>query len=134
GGGRVRFIDFMPIGRHSIVRIVEGLAGTVPLDFSLVARFGYGHYTPWIRRIDGDVVLTSAPDSLALRTTARLDVGEHDVRGAIDVRAGDRVAFELTWFPASESPPAALDWRAELERTERTATEWAARSTYNGPY
>ncbi len=133
-GGRVRVIDFMPFDHHSIVRIVEGVDGTVPVDFSLVARFGYGHYRPWLRRLDGAVVATAAPDSLAFRTTAPLHPDDHDVRGLIEVHEGERVGFELTWFPASEPPPPPLDWQAELERTERRAGEWASRSTYNGPY
>jgi GH15 family glucan-1,4-alpha-glucosidase len=133
-GGRVRLVDFMPLERHSIVRIVEGLDGSVPVNISLVARFGYGHYLPWLRQIDGDIVLTSAPDSLAFRTTARLGLDEHDVRGVITVNAGERIGFELTWFPASQSPPPPLDWQAELDNTERFATEWSGRSTYRGPY
>ena len=133
-GGVVRVVDFMPLQRNSIIRIVEGLDGSVPVDISLVVRFGYGHYLPWLRSIDGDMVLTSAPDSLAFRTTARLEPDEHDVHGVITVNAGDRIGFELTWFRASESPPPALDVQAELETSERLATEWAGRSTYRGPY
>ncbi|HEX8108441.1 MAG TPA: glycoside hydrolase family 15 protein [Kofleriaceae bacterium] len=133
-GGRVRIVDFMPLGRNAIVRVVEGLDGSVPVDLNLVARFGYGHYHPWLRQIDGDVVLTSAPDALVLRSSARLDVDEHDVRGVVTVNAGDRLGFELSWFPASQPPPPPLDWRAELERSERLATDWISRSTYRGPY
>src|SRR5215475_4523945 len=36
-GGRVRLVDFMPLGHHSIIRIVEGLEGSVPVDISLGA-------------------------------------------------------------------------------------------------
>jgi GH15 family glucan-1,4-alpha-glucosidase len=133
-GGAIRVIDFMPFDRHSVVRIVEGIAGSVPVDFSLVVRFGYGQYKPWLRRLDGAVVLTAAPDSLAFRSTVPLKHGDHDVQGLIEVREGERIAFELTWFAASESPPAPLDWKAELERTERIAADWASRSTYRGPY
>ncbi|MGN6108194.1 MAG: glycoside hydrolase family 15 protein, partial [Kofleriaceae bacterium] len=133
-GGCARLIDFMPLQRHSIIRIIEGVEGSVPVDLSLLARFGYGRYVPWLRQIDGAIVLTSAPDSLAFRTTARVEVDEHDIHGVVDVNAGDRIAFELTWFPASQPPPPPLDWQAELERTERYASEWAARSTYRGPY
>jgi GH15 family glucan-1,4-alpha-glucosidase len=133
-GGRVRVVDFMPLGRNAVVRVLEGLDGSVPVDVNLVARFGYGHYQPWLRRIDGDVVLTSAPDALVLRTTARLDIDDHDIRGVVTVNAGERLGFELSWFPASQSPPPPLDWRAELDNSERLATEWIGRSSYRGPY
>ncbi|NUP09451.1 MAG: glycoside hydrolase family 15 protein [Polyangiaceae bacterium] len=134
GGGVVRLIDFMPLGQHSIVRILEGIEGSVSLDMSLVVRFGYGHYLPWLRRVNGHVVFTAAPDSLVVRTSAPLDVGEHDARSTVTVNAGDHVAFELTWFPASGAAPPPLDCLAELEQTERIWTEWAGRSRYKGPY
>ena len=133
-GGRARLIDFMPLGHHSIIRIVEGVEGTVPFAISLVARFGFGHYMPWLRPIDGDVVLTAAPDSLVFRTNAAVEADDHDVRGFITVHAGERIAFELTWFPSSESPPPRLDAEAELADTERISSEWAERSSYRGPY
>src|SRR3954468_7482988 len=77
-GGRIRIVDFMPLGHDAIVRVVEGLAGSVPVDVNLVTRFGYGHYQPWLRPVDGAVVLTSAPDALVLRTSAQLEADEHD--------------------------------------------------------
>ncbi|HZO13845.1 MAG TPA: glycoside hydrolase family 15 protein, partial [Polyangiaceae bacterium] len=133
-GGRVRLIDFMPLGHHSIIRIVEGLEGTVPFAIALAVRFGFGHYVPWLRPIDGDIVLTAAPDSLVFRTSAPVEADEHDVRGSIIVRSGDRIGFELSWFPSSESPPARLDVEAELADTERISSQWAERSSYRGPY
>src|SRR5215831_15146792 len=41
-GGVVRLVDFMAHGRHSLVRLVEGVEGTVPMYVSLKARFGFG--------------------------------------------------------------------------------------------
>jgi GH15 family glucan-1,4-alpha-glucosidase len=133
-GGRVRLIDFMPLDRYSVVRIIEGLDGSVPMDVGLVARFGYGQYVPWLRQIDGHAVMTSAPDSLVLHTPARLQSNDHDVGCTMTVNAGERIPFELTWFPASQAVPEPLDWQAELARTEKEGCEWAARSKYNGPY
>src|SRR4051812_33245149 len=52
--GVVRIIDFMPIApadggaRCDLVRIIEGVDGEVPVEISLIARFGYGKDTPWI--------------------------------------------------------------------------------------
>ena len=133
-GGRVRVVDFMPLGHHSVVRIVEGLDGLVPIDINLFARFGYGHYLPWARSVDGDLVLTSAPDSLVLRTAAHVQLRDHDIFGTITIAGGDRVAFELTWFPASQAPPPPLECQEALDHTERVAMEWASRCVYQGPY
>src|SRR5712671_2494371 len=69
-GGAVRLIDFMAArpSPPSVIRIIEGLEGNVPLDFVLAARFGYGRSGPWISRSDGATLLTVAPHSLLLRT------------------------------------------------------------------
>jgi len=46
--GRVRVTDFMPWhdGVSALVRIVEGLEGSVPVALSLRLRFGYGQVSP----------------------------------------------------------------------------------------
>jgi GH15 family glucan-1,4-alpha-glucosidase len=135
-GGKIRLTDFMPIepGRHAVVRIVEGLEGTVPVDVMLSVRFGYGAYRPWIIKPDGDIDMVAAPDAVVLRTSASLDFDEKDVRGQITVAKGDRVSFELTWHPSREPPPAALDVGAALANTERFWKEWSGRSKYKGAY
>jgi GH15 family glucan-1,4-alpha-glucosidase len=135
-GGSLRLIDFMPLGtkRHSVVRIVEGLEGTVPVMASLVARFGYGLNKPWITTLNGDIELTTAPDSLVLRTPARLEFDDENVWGTFTVKKGERVPFVLSWHPANAPPPPAFDPRAALDETERGWTEWSGRSSYSGPH
>jgi GH15 family glucan-1,4-alpha-glucosidase len=135
-GGAVRMTDFMAgeKGRSSVVRLVEGLAGSVPMTMSLVARFGHGQYSPWLRH-DGDgILLTTAPDSLRLRTAAPLTTDAHDIGSRFVVDAGRRTAFELTWQSAHLPAPPPLDTSVALEDTERRWVEWSARSTYHGRY
>ena len=50
--GVVRVIDFMPPRGEDpdVVRIVEGIEGSVPIRMELVIRFGYGAIVPWVRR------------------------------------------------------------------------------------
>jgi GH15 family glucan-1,4-alpha-glucosidase len=135
-GGAVRLVDFMPLERdgHSVIRVVEGIEGTVPVTMSLVARFGYGLAKPWITALNGDLDLTSAPDSLVVRTPTHLEFDDEDVWASFTVRKGERVPFVLTWHPASDPSPKPLDARAALDETERRWKEWSARSTYRGPY
>src|SRR5580698_8517782 len=73
--GSVRIIDLMPISdsRWDLVRIVEGLQGNVAMDMDLVVRFDYGSIVPWVRRIDGVLLMTAGPDTLELRTSAQVD-------------------------------------------------------------
>src|SRR5580658_3691305 len=75
--GVVRIIDFMPVmpaARHDVIRIVEGVEGDVPVDMVLTVRFGYGANPPWIRNSEKGVLLTASPDSLVLRTPAKVNI------------------------------------------------------------
>ena len=55
-----------------VVRIVEGIEGTVPIRMELVIRFGYGAIVPWVRRFGDDArVAIAGPDALTLRTRPR---------------------------------------------------------------
>ena len=68
--GRIRAIDFMPRrgATPDIVRIVEGLDGSVPMRSELMIRFDYGRIVPWVRRVDGARLAVAGPDALCFRT------------------------------------------------------------------
>ena len=134
-GGSVRLVDFMPFGPYRrVVRIIEGLEGTIPVNVDLVVRFGYGCNRPWVTKLDRDIQLMTAPDAFVFRTPAHVDFDDQDVWGLVTVRKGERVPFELSWYPADAAPPPALDPREALAETEGAWTEWSSRSTYRGPY
>ncbi|MBI3804208.1 MAG: glycoside hydrolase family 15 protein [Nitrospirae bacterium] len=135
-GGAVRMIDFMPIGLYaqSVIRIIEGLEGSVPVFSWLGARFGYGRNKPWIEKTEDGIRLTVAPDSLILRTPAAVECTEHNVRGQFTVKKGERVPFVLSWQAAHLPPPDPLDPISALSETERWWKEWSGRSRYRGPY
>ena len=136
-GGAVRLVDFMPFAgpqRHSVIRILDGLEGTVPVTVDLVTRFGYGQYKPWITALNGDIRLTTAPDAVVLRTPAQLQFDDEDVWGTVSVRKGERLPFVLTWHPADEPPPPPLDPSAALAEAEKRWTEWSQRSSYRGDH
>jgi GH15 family glucan-1,4-alpha-glucosidase len=134
--GSVRLIDLMPIGSEHpvLVRIVQGLSGTVPMEMELIVRFDYGSIVPWVRRIDGAVVAIGGPDAVALRTP--VDVHGRDLSSIarFDVEEGARIPFTLQWFPSFDDPPEPVD-ADRLERdTERWWTGWADRCTYDGEW
>ena len=60
--GSVRVIDFMPPRGDApdVVRIVEGLEGSVPMRMELVLRFDYGRIVPWVRRLEDDTRIAIA--------------------------------------------------------------------------
>ena len=74
GTGSVRVIDFMPPrgAAPDIVRIVEGITGSVAMHSELIVRFEYGRIVPWVRRIDDARVATAGPDALCFRTPVEI--------------------------------------------------------------
>ncbi len=133
-GGAIRITDFMAHGSNSLVRIVEGLDGEVPVYAALSVRFGYGAYKPLLTKHDGGIEITVGPDALVLRSETPMDTHGKDLRGGVTLRKGESTSFELTWHPSYEAAPPPLDVRAALARAERESREWIARSTFRGAY
>jgi GH15 family glucan-1,4-alpha-glucosidase len=135
--GRVRVTDFMPPRGEApdLVRIVEGLEGTVELGTELVIRFDYGSVVPWVRRLDEQTLLAIAgPDALALRTPVPLRGEDFRTRGEFTVAEGDRVPFVLTWYRSHREPPDQVDPDKALEETHDYWNGWANRCEFEGDH
>jgi len=135
--GRVRVIDFMPPRetKPDIVRIVEGLDGSVEMRTELVIRFDYGSVIPWVRRLDdATLVALGGPDGLMLRTPVDLEPDEMTHTAEFIVRKGERVPFALTWFPSHEELPRPIDPEQALADTEQFWREWMNECAYEGAY
>jgi GH15 family glucan-1,4-alpha-glucosidase len=135
--GRARVIDFMPPRetKPDIVRIVEGVEGSVRMHTELVIRFDYGSVVPWVRRLDNETILAVAgPDGLTLRTPIDLEPSDMTHAAHFTVRAGDRIPFVLTWFPSHERLPKRLDAEQALRDTETLWTGWIKDCSYDGDY
>ena len=153
--GSIKLTDCLPIEQgegatdprlaHThdvVVRIVEGLSGTVPVTMDFVPRFDYGGITPWIRlhaRDDNgaEVEAVGGPDALDLQATVPLEVAGGVVSSAFELGPGDRVMFMARSHPSHLDPPdldvqADCDWL--VDRTDRFWHEWAARCTYDGKW
>src|SRR5262249_50436835 len=106
-GGRVRLLDFMPPkdGRSDIVRIVEGIEGSVGMLMELVIRFDYGSIVPWVRRVDRGITAIGGPDALIL--DAEVDCHGEDLRtiAEFSVAKGERKRFTLSWFHSAHDAP-----------------------------
>ncbi len=69
--GAVRLMDFMPVrGKYSdVVRIVEGIRGTVQMRMELCLRFDYGRTVPWVTRLENGVRAVAGPNLAILRAS-----------------------------------------------------------------
>ncbi|WP_306866545.1 glycoside hydrolase family 15 protein [Arthrobacter bambusae] len=134
--GHVRVIDFMPPRDEvaDIVRVVEGIRGTVKMRGELILRFDYGHVVPWVRRDRHGLRAVAGPDSVYVKTPAPLKGKDFTTVSEFTVKAGDHVPFVLTWAPSHERRPRTVEADIALDDTEAFWTEWSKRSTIRGPY
>jgi GH15 family glucan-1,4-alpha-glucosidase len=134
--GAVRVVDFMPLrSQHChLVRVVEGLAGSVPMSMELVARFDYGAIVPWVRRVDDALVAIGGPDAICLRSPVDFEGRDLTTVAEFRVERGHRVPFVLSWFGSHRPLPKALDADRALADTEKWWRRWSARCTYTGEW
>ncbi len=134
--GTVRLVDFMPPSdeRSDIIRQVEGISGEVRLEMTLEPRFGYGANHPFIRNGSVDVTFTVGRDTLRLHSTIPVQVSSDRALAYFTVRAGERAAFQLAWYPLHRPGPPLLDAAKERARTAAFWSSWASRCTYTGRY
>ncbi|GIM90256.1 glycoside hydrolase family 15 protein [Paractinoplanes toevensis] len=134
--GVVRVIDFMPPRGEApdVIRIVEGVRGTVPMEMVLRLRFDYGHVVPWVYREQDDLVAVAGPDAAWLRTPVETRGENMATHASFEVSTGEQVPFILTWRPSHLPPPEPLDPLHELGVTEGYWRGWVSACTYEGEY
>jgi GH15 family glucan-1,4-alpha-glucosidase len=149
GRNVARVIDFASMregGRHrprrELVRIIEGVQGSMEFTVSVVPRMDYGEVKPWIFsggknahfavgsnkgiRIFGDVALAV--------------VDSHELHAEVTVRARQKLHIGLQFFrpedanTAPETQTAAKALPAHLKETLRWWRDWSDKIAYeNGP-
>ncbi|MFC7328491.1 glycoside hydrolase family 15 protein [Marinactinospora rubrisoli] len=134
--GTVRLIDFMPprTGVPHVVRIVEGVSGSVRMSTALRLRFDYGNVVPWIHRSGTEVVAVAGPDSVWLSSPVPIEGHNFMHDSTFTVSAGQRIPFVMTWHPSHTEESDHLDAEKALSRTERFWHEWVEKCTYEGDY
>ncbi|MET7982688.1 glycoside hydrolase family 15 protein [Streptomyces sp. NPDC005281] len=139
--GAARVIDLMPPRSQlpCIVRVVEGLWGSVPMRSELRLRFHQGRVLPWIQAGEACTVAVAGPDAVWLNTEGlEAEPGEGDsIVHDFTVRAGRRTTLTFVWAPSYRTePPAPLSVPAEtvLKETGDFWRRWAAQCRYDGPW
>jgi len=134
--GSVRVIDFMPPRGEApdIVRIVEGVEGTVSMRSELVIRFDYGKIVPWVRRLDHARIAIAGPDALCFRSPVEPRGEDLTTVAEFTVAAGERIPFVLTWFPSHAALPDEIDPEEALVDTETYWHDWAQDCSHHGAY
>ena len=135
--GKVALIDLMPPRDTTpdIVRVVEGRGGKVPMRMDLVIRYDYGSQVPWVRKgPDGHTQAIAGPDMVRLRAGVETRGEDFHTVADFEVSEGDKVHFDLSWYPSHEPDPPEIDLSNAVAETEEWWTEWSSRCEYEGEY
>lgn len=134
--GVARIIDFMPIReRHSdVVRIVEGVEGSVAMRMELKLRFDYGRTVPWVTRLEDGIRAVAGPNLTMLHASVPVRGENLTTVGDFNVSKGERIWFTLTYGRSFEDDPEPIDPEQALKDAEKYWVEWAGKLCYKGKY
>ena len=134
--GSAKLIDCMVLrdGSPTLVREVVGLKGQVRMKMELVIRFDYGSVVPWVQKSDGGISAIAGPDMIRLRSGAPLRGENMRTESEFTVAEGQRVTFDLTWYPSNEQEPPEVNVDASIQKTEKWWREWSDRCSYQGKW
>lgn len=127
--GVATLTDFMPHpddGAPEIIRIIKGIAGTVPMSLAVTFRFDYGHVVPWVRQRNGVLTAVAGPNALALRSPLGLHGKDMSTVSRFSISAGQSIACTLMWYPSHRPMPEIREPHSLLEETIRWWKNWTA--------
>jgi GH15 family glucan-1,4-alpha-glucosidase len=111
-GGEAVVIDCMAMTSKGpnrtgpqIIRVIEGVRGSVEFEVEIVPRYDYGEIDAWIRKHRRNVYsATGGDDGLVISGDLDLETDDHDLHGRCTVRASERVRVA-----AAFADPATID-------------------------
>ncbi|WP_431278512.1 glycoside hydrolase family 15 protein [Leifsonia poae] len=130
---QVTVTDFMPVqgvagDEVTLVRIVEGVRGSLRMRSDIALRFDYGRVVPWVTRDDLGIRAVAGPDAAYLRSSTAMHGEDLHTVSEFTVEAGERVSFALTWNASHLPPPEPVAPVDSLAETDRYWTDWSSRS------
>jgi len=134
--GSATLIDCMTLREDlpELVRVVVGTRGHIHMNLELVIRFDYGSVVPWVRRTDNGISAIAGPDMIRLRSDSPLRGENMKTMSEFSVAEGEKVSFNLTWYPSHQQEPATIDIDAAIQKTEAWWREWSDRCSHRGKW
>ncbi|MFL5893710.1 MAG: glycoside hydrolase family 15 protein [Thermoleophilaceae bacterium] len=122
---------------HELLRMVEGLAGEVEVEFELAARPEYGLVKPLVRLTDYGARTFGGPNQIAVSSGIPLELGGSTLKARFVVRAGETFGFALRWTPvehAAIEPTVHSDVQNRIKDAVHAWRSWEAEhDIYDGP-
>jgi GH15 family glucan-1,4-alpha-glucosidase len=135
-GGSVTLIDCMVPGSETpeLLRMVVGCKGQVRMKLQLAIRFDYGSVVPWVQRTENGISAIAGPDMIRLRSDVALHGKNMKTHADFTVTEGQKISFEMAWYPAHQKEPPPIMVEDAIRQTEKWWREWSDRCTYVGKW
>ncbi|MEU9305620.1 glycoside hydrolase family 15 protein [Streptomyces sp. NPDC048269] len=135
-------IDFMPpdrtrtaTDRHTLVRGVRAVRGTVDFTLECRPRFDYGRADHTVELGENGALFRAPGIDAHLQTTFPVDQDGQDVRGRVTLSTGESAGLVFTVCAsggAAPEVPTADGITAQFQETARFWHEWLSQSRYKG--
>jgi GH15 family glucan-1,4-alpha-glucosidase len=147
--GKFRLLDFFPMrtgGKYEpyrqIIRIAEGIEGTVDLELTIMPRFDYGAVKPWIRTGgNGSFIAMGGCDGLLITGDFSMKINNrHNVTGKNSIRKGQRLYLSMTWQKPENldkdlpEVPGTSELDRRFEKTRKWWRTWSSQGKAAGNY
>jgi alpha,alpha-trehalase len=123
---------------HELLRLVEGVSGSVDLNMELAPRPEYGLVHPLFRMTEDGGRTFGGPSPIQVRAGVPVAVEGPTMRSSFRVEAGDSVGFALRWAPPEVVIPAPTGPEGVRARIDDVAGAWrsweAEHDVYQGPH
>jgi GH15 family glucan-1,4-alpha-glucosidase len=145
GRNTARVIDFFAMReggrrrpRRELVRIIEGISGSMRFDVSVVPRLDYGQVKPWIFS-GGPNAHFACGSNTGIRIFGDLPlqvVGEHDLCAEVEVRAKQKIHIGLEFVHPEQAHAVPLrrsgsrELRAHFKETLEWWRHWSDKIVY----
>ena len=145
GANEARLIDFFAMRqggrihpRRELVRIIEGVSGTLQLAVRIAPRFDFGEVRPWIRR-NGQSAFVAAGGNTGILMFGDVPFepdGAHGLRAEVRIAGGERVHLALQFVAPEDLHTASTraedrkHLAAHFEETLRWWRDWASKLVY----
>jgi GH15 family glucan-1,4-alpha-glucosidase len=121
-------------GMPELFRAVVGTRGQVAMKLELIIRFDYGSVVPWVRHTDSGISAIAGPDMIRLRADVPLHSENMKTEAEFTAAEGQRVSFNLTWYPSHQHEPEPVNLDSAIQNAEKWWREWSDRCTYQGKW
>jgi alpha,alpha-trehalase len=122
---------------HEVLRLVEGISGSVELELELAPRPEYGLVHPLLRQTGDGGRTFGGPNQIAVNAGAPVSVENATMRAVFAVAQGEQVGFALRWASVESASPEPCPAAEVPDRIEDVAEAWRSwesqHDIYEGP-